>query len=673
MAKKALYPSFTNPYLIEPDRPIPDEVAVIGAGHIGPDIAYYLRTGLTDKKLYMVDVVEAQLGKAKERFKGYADKAVQKKKMTPDTAEKILGNIVYTTDYNDIKNCGLVIEAATENLELKRKIFQMLEEITSPDTILTSNTSGIPANEIFSGMKHPERATITHFFAPAWRSLPVEVINWEGASSKTLDYLLWFFANTGKVPMMTANVFSFLLNRIFETWCSEAVFLIDRATSQQVDHVAEEFVSSGPFFVLNFTGGNPLIHISQSRRTGESTCYKPSLALLSVDTWKVNKPGTKVDVLNDLKKWIQKRLLGAIFSQCFDITDNSIGTRSDLNLGTVIGLGFKKGVFEVMADMGSQAVKDIMQGFTAERPGFPIPKYDIDSYINFPRDILVDDINDIRVITIRRPQAANTLCKSTCDEILSELKRGEGDASVKGIIITGYGTKAFCAGADISVLLPTIGNAPAGSALSRKYGSIVEYINEMNKPVVAAVNGFAVGGGCELALGCHSIVADKKAFFQLPEITLGIFPGMGGVVIPYRKWPKANDKFNAMSSQAERLSSVDAEKLGIVTKITDGYMGMIRAAIDEVNRLADRVPRIPDRVTEMPVFIPPAEPKSGGMPLSREAIGIMADVIIGAAKAESFKDAMEVSYMYSGRISCMDAIKEGVSAFMEKRKPVFVK
>jgi 3-hydroxyacyl-CoA dehydrogenase len=532
MEKKALYPSFTNPYLIEPDRPVPDEIAVIGAGHIGPDIAYYLRTGIPEKRLFLVDVAEAQLEKAKERFKGYAEKAVQKKKMSPEAAEKILGNIVYTTDYNDIKYCGLIIEAATENLGLKQKIFQMLEDITATDTILTSNTSGIPADKIFSVMKHPERATITHFFAPAWRSLPVEVINWEGASYDTLNYLLWFFANTGKVPMMTANVFSFLLNRIFETWCSEAAFLIDRATSQQVDCVAEEFVSSGPFFVLNFTGGNPLIHISQSRRMSESACYKPSLALLSVDTWKVNKPGTKVDVADGLKKWIKNRLLGAVFSQCFDIADRSIGTRSDLNLGTVIGLGFKKGVFEVMADMGSQRVKDIMEGFISERAGFPLPKQDIDSYIDFPRDILVDDINDIRVITIRRPQVANTLNISTCDEILTELKKGEADPSVKGIIITGYGLKAFCAGADISVLLPTIGNADAGSALSRKYGNIVEQINQMNKPVVAAVNGFAVGGGCELAMGCHSIVADKRAFFSCLRLHLVFSRAWEGLLSP---------------------------------------------------------------------------------------------------------------------------------------------
>ena len=198
MAKNELYPSYRNPYLIEPDRPLPDEMAVIGAGHIGPDIAFYLRTALPEKKLYLVDVVEEPLKKAEKRYKGYTEKGIQRKKMTPEMADKILGNIVYTSDYNDIKNCGLVIEAATENLGLKRKIFNTLEDITSEDTILTSNTSGIPANEIFTDLKHPERTTITHFFAPAWRSLPVEVINWEGASPELLNYLLWFLPTPAK-------------------------------------------------------------------------------------------------------------------------------------------------------------------------------------------------------------------------------------------------------------------------------------------------------------------------------------------------------------------------------------------------------------------------------------------------------------------------------------------
>ncbi len=673
MANKELYPSYRNPYLIEPDRPLPDEMAVVGAGHIGPDIAYYLRKGLPDKKLYLVDVVEEQLKKAEERYIRYTQKGIERKAMTPETAEKILANIVYTTDYNDIKDCGLVIEAATENLGLKRKIFNTLEEITSEKTILTSNTSGIPADEIFSDLKHPERTTITHFFAPAWRSLPVEVVNWEGASPELLNYLLWFFANTGKIPMITANVYSFLLNRIFENWSSEATFLLDRATSMQVDSVAEELVASGPFFVMNFTGGNPLIYESQKRRVSERACYDPSPRLISVDTWKVNKPGTKVNMPEDLKEWIKDRLLGLVFSQCFDIADRMIGTRSDLNLGSIVGLAFKKGVYETMADLGKQEVKRIVETFANERPGFPQPKHSIEEYTDFPRDILVDDMNGIKIISIRRPQAANSMSSNTCDEILSELKKGDRNPSVKGFIITGYGTKAFCAGADINGFVPTIGNYSAGMNLSRRSSKVIEFINIMKKPVVAAVNGLAMGGGVELVMGCHSIIADKKAFFQLPEITLGIFPGMGGAVVPYRKWPNAAQKFNAMVTEAERLTSLEAEDLGIVKAVTDGYLDMIKTAVAEVHRLNGRIPRIPDGPVNMPEFVPSHTPMAGDLPLSKEAVGILAKVINEGARAQSFRMAMEISYGYSGEISCIDAPKEGVAAFLEKRKPVFTK
>src|SRR3972149_6884311 len=230
-----LYPSYRNPWLIEPVRQMVQEMAVIGAGHIGPDIAYYLRMGLPDRKLYLVDVAEETLRKAELRFKEYARKGIERKKMTRELAERVLGNIIYTTDYEAIKDCGLVIEAATESLPLKKKIFATLEDLLSPEAILTSNTSGIPADEIFKDMRHPERSTITHFFSPAWRSMAAEVINWEGGGQALINYLLWFFANTGKAPVVTRNVYSFLLNRIFECWTNEAALLVDRATTMQID------------------------------------------------------------------------------------------------------------------------------------------------------------------------------------------------------------------------------------------------------------------------------------------------------------------------------------------------------------------------------------------------------------------------------------------------------
>jgi len=172
-----LYRTAYNPLLIEPARPLPDEVAVIGAGTIGPDIGYYLKSAMPDCRLFLVDVVDEALERAEKRILGYTEKAVDKKKMAPEKAAAVRQNIVYTKDYAAIKSCQLVIEAATENIPLKQKIFDTVESIVAQDAIITSNTSSIPADRLFSSMKNPQRTTVTHFFAPAWRSLPVEVIS----------------------------------------------------------------------------------------------------------------------------------------------------------------------------------------------------------------------------------------------------------------------------------------------------------------------------------------------------------------------------------------------------------------------------------------------------------------------------------------------------------------
>ena len=151
--KKELYATSFNPLLVKPTRPLPEEIAVIGAGTIGPDIAYYLKSALPDIKLYLVDVVEEPLKNAEKRLSAYAKKAVDKKKMKEDKAKAVLENIIYTMDYDQIKNCDLVIEAATESIPLKQKIFDSVEKTVSEDTIITSNTSSIPADRIFSKMK----------------------------------------------------------------------------------------------------------------------------------------------------------------------------------------------------------------------------------------------------------------------------------------------------------------------------------------------------------------------------------------------------------------------------------------------------------------------------------------------------------------------------------------
>jgi enoyl-CoA hydratase/3-hydroxyacyl-CoA dehydrogenase len=336
---KNIYPSYYNPFLIKSSRPMPKEVAVIGAGNIGPDIAYFLKSSMPKVKLFLVDVIDAPLKNAEKRFQGYTQKSIARKKMKEEQANEILDNIVYSTDYQAIKNCELVIEAATEQLRLKEKIFETVEGIVGENAIVTSNTSSMPADKIFSKMKNPKRSTITHFFAPAWRNPAVEVINWKGASRETVDFLFWFFAVNGKIPVITDNVISFMLNRIFENWVNEAGYLLDRATTAQIDTVASEFVGGPPFMVLDMAGGNLLVVESNTLKMEEGAHYKPAPIFSSVLKWAIPKPGTKVEVPQDIRKSVRDRLLGIVFSQCFDIADRGIGTKEDSRKGLSTSCG----------------------------------------------------------------------------------------------------------------------------------------------------------------------------------------------------------------------------------------------------------------------------------------------------------------------------------------------
>ena len=671
--EKELYATSFNPLLVKPTRPLPEEIAVIGAGTIGPDIAYYLKSALPGIKLYLVDVVEEPLKNAEKRLSGYAKKAVDKKKMKEDKAKAVLENIIYTMDYDQIKNCDLVIEAATESIPLKQKIFDSVEKTVSENTIITSNTSSIPADRIFSKMKKPERTTITHFFAPAWRSLPVEVITWQGASQDTVDYLCWFFASTGKAPIMTGNAICFMLDRIFDNWCNEAVFLLESASASQVDKVVEEFVFAGPFFVLNMANGNPIIIETNTLQMEEGPHYRPAPALSSVDRWLTHRPGAKIEVPGDIKDTIRDRMLGIFFSQSFDIIDRGIGTKEDLNFGCQIALGFRKGPLDVMQDLGEAEVNRVMKKFQEERPGFPQAKESFSFYQDFKRHVLVDEMDGVIIITIRRPQAMNALSDDITNEILAVLKENMDNPSVKGFVITGYGNAAFSAGADIGKFPKMLGDSDASVQYAKDCAGVQLFMDQMDKPIVAAINGMALGGGLEVAIRCHSLIATKNALLQFPEITLGILPGIGGCIVPYRKWPDGAALFNEMICFGRPIKAKDAAEIGMVTRIVDDYSELIKAAVEEVKNLQGKVKRISDAKMDIPEITIPDEPMAGKQPLSKEAVSIALKTVKDGVAADSFAEALEIGYKGFGEIACTDAAKEGISAFLEKRKPEFKK
>jgi enoyl-CoA hydratase/3-hydroxyacyl-CoA dehydrogenase len=314
-----------------------------------------------------------------------------------------------------------------------------------------------------------------------------------------------------------------------------------------------------------------------------------------------------------------------------------------------------------------------MQNFQDQRPGFPMPQKSFADYQNFKRFILVDDLDGVKIITIRRPQAMNALNDELTDEILSVFETFTDDPAVNGFVITGYGTAAFSAGADIGKFPEMLGDPEASAQYARDCAKVQMFMDQMNKPVVAAVNGLALGGGLEIAIRCHSIVATQNASLQFPEISLGILPGIGGCVVPYRKWPGGAELFHEMICLGKPLSVKEAAQAGVVSEIAQDFPALIAAAIKQINNLQGNIPRIPKGIIDIPEIKIPDEPKAGHQVLSKEAVSIAMKTIKAGAETENLDAALEIGYKGFGAIACTDAAKEGISAFLERRRPDFKK
>jgi len=167
------------------------------------------------------------------------------------------------------------------------------------------------------------------------------------------------------------------------------------------------------------------------------------------------------------------------------------------------------------------------------------------------------------VLRIQRPEVLNALSRTVLQELSDALDELEDDASVQGIILTGAGDKAFVAGADISEIKAL---SPSQVAAFSTYGQqLFARIEQFAKPIVALVNGFALGGGCELSMACHLRVATPKAKFGQPEVNLGIIAGYGGT----QRLPRLIGKTKAMELllTGDMIKAEEAERLGLVNAV----------------------------------------------------------------------------------------------------------
>jgi enoyl-CoA hydratase len=240
----------------------------------------------------------------------------------------------------------------------------------------------------------------------------------------------------------------------------------------------------------------------------------------------------------------------------------------------------------------------------------------------------------ILVVTIDRPKVLNALNAQTVEEIHRVFTEARGDASVKAVILTGGGEKAFVAGADINELATK--SLITGKETSERGQMILLHIERFPKPVIAAINGFALGGGCEIALACHIRIASEKAQIGLPEVTLGIIPGYGGTQRMARLLGKA--KALELICTGDRIGAAEAERIGLVNKVVPPEQLM--AAAEEMARKI---------MSRGPVAV-------------RSAIEA---VMLGSEMP--FEEGQFLEATLFGFLCATEDMKEGMKAFLEKR------
>lgn len=253
--------------------------------------------------------------------------------------------------------------------------------------------------------------------------------------------------------------------------------------------------------------------------------------------------------------------------------------------------------------------------------------------------LLTELSEGIFVITINRPDKLNALNKDVIEELGKAIDDASSNAEVKTIILTGAGEKAFVAGADISEF--TSLDAAGGAALAKRGQDLVfDKIENCSKPVIAAVNGFALGGGCELAMSCHFRVASENAKFGQPEVNLGLIPGYGGT----QRLTQLIGKGKAMELMmtADMVGADEAKALGLVNHVFP-----LADLISETRKIAAKIQ------TKAPFAV-------------AKVIACVNDAARGAS------DGFENEIRRFGECFATEDMKEGTSAFLEKRKASFV-
>ncbi len=653
-------------------------VAVIGAGAMGAQIAAL--AGEAGYNVKIRDIEQRFLDRGRQTIIDMYDKRISRGRLTEEKKKEYLGKLTFIVDLKEaVKDADIVIEAVPEIMDLKKSVLKEVTSLCPADCVFATNTSSLSIAEMSTVARKPELVVGTHYFNPPSRMTLLEIVHGENTSKEAIKIAEKVAIDMGRDVVHVKDVPGFVANRIFCNMSNEADWALANGEGQSALEIDAAIkyrlgLPMGMFELQDTLGGGSIdtqFHVMEyfGETMGKSYGPAPILTKLFKEKNYGKKTGkgyydwsggkTNEIPMNAGVNFDPIRVLATAVNEAAKLIEMEATTRDEIDTAVLLGLNYPRGILRMADSVGLDVIVDelnhlyekynhedrykassvltklVKQEKLGRKTGEGFYGYGPGEYEAIKLDINAK--TKVAKLVLNRPSKANAFHADMMAELNKALTELENNKDVRCVVIIGAGAN-FCGGADVSAF--ATGQMDDAFKFSEAPHEVFTRIETYSKPVMAAINGAAMGGGLELAISCDVRVMNKTATVRLPELTLGLLPGAGATQRVGRLigWARAKE----MILLADPVNADKALAWGLVNFVAEPA---------EFSKSVDDI----------------AVKLANGAPLAQK---LAKGLLYYGAQADQ-RTALYLEAAVSGDIALTKDLNEGLTAMNNRRTPKF--
>ena len=541
-------------------------VAVLGAGNMGHGIAEV--AALAGYDVSLRDIEEAFVEDGYDQIEWSLGKLAEKNRIGEAEADAALDRVEAFVDLEAaLADADVVVEVVPEKMAIKKDVYEEVVEFAPEEAVFVTNTSSLSITELSEVTDRPERFCGMHFFNPPVRMDLVEVISGKHTSEETLELIEGLAESMGKTPVrVRKDSPGFIVNRILVPLMNEAAWIVDAgdATIETVDSTTkfDMGLPMGSFELADQVGIDVGFHVLEYMHEVLGDAYRPCPLLAEkVEEGTLGKKtgkgfydyeeGDGAQIPTDaVDEGVRRRLLAVMANEVAGLIGNDVADASAIDQAVMLGAGFPDGPAKLADRAGLDTLVETLDTLADETGE---ERYEATDYLREAADAggfraaddngetganddAVDSYDTLNVsveerighVEIDRPHRMNTISGELLEELADAIDRLDADDEVRTILLSGAGDRAFSAGADVQSMAAGGGDPLEAVEISRTGQQTFGKLEASDKPVIAAIDGYCLGGGMELATAADLRIASERSELGQPEHNLGLLPGWGG-------------------------------------------------------------------------------------------------------------------------------------------------